>query len=301
MQHVTSGLEDWLKHQGLGIEQQLIMDPQNAAFPIPVTRNVGGFRLQDWRMLDYPYFLDVRGAGLNGDHITTAELPQVTMAWSSPITLAADTGTERTVTPLLRSSPDAWLSDSTDVMPAVDASGNSSYAPSDERASQVVGVISAGQFTSYFAGKDSPLLAAAPEAAATTPEGETPPASPPATTVSSVIEKSPESARIILFSSNDFLNDQILGFLGTATNSDYQNSLQLMANTLDFALEDEGLLSIRSRSHFNRTLPPLAQNQQMFWEYFNYALAALALGLIALWHKRRNHSRQLQFARYISE
>jgi hypothetical protein len=39
----------------------------------------------------------------------------------------------------------------------------------------------------------------------------------------------------------------------------------------------------------------------MFWEYFNYVLAAAALGVIALWHKRRNHSRQLQFARYISE
>jgi ABC-2 type transport system permease protein len=186
-------------------------------------------------------------------------------------------------------------------MPAVDANGQSSYLPGDERASQVVGVISAGQFASYFAGKDSPLLTAAPEPTATTPEGETPPAPAPAGTVSSVIEKSPESARIILFSSNDFLNDQILGFLGTATNSDYQNSMQLMANTLDFSLEDASLLSIRSRSHFNRTLPPLEQNQQMFWEYFNYVLAALALAAIALWHKRRKHRRELQFARYISE
>ena len=188
---------------------------------------------------------------------------------------------------------------------SVDANGETSYTPGEERASHVVGVISAGQLTSYFAGKDSPLLAAAPETAADdAAESETPPAAADANVVSSVIEKSPESARIILFSSNDFLNDQILGFLGTATNSDYQNSLQLMANTVDFALEDSGLLSIRSRSHFNRTLPPLEEGQQMFWEYFNYALAALALALIALLHKRSKRSKrsqQLQFARYISE
>ena len=41
------------------------MDPRNAAFPAPVTRQVGGFSFQELVMLDYPYFADVRDEGIN--------------------------------------------------------------------------------------------------------------------------------------------------------------------------------------------------------------------------------------------
>ena len=64
----TSGLS----FQGIDIRPSFVMDPQNAAFPIPVTRQAGGFSFQEVRMLDYPYFVDVRGAGKNAtfaDHV----------------------------------------------------------------------------------------------------------------------------------------------------------------------------------------------------------------------------------------
>jgi ABC-2 type transport system permease protein len=56
----VSGLEDWLAHHGVELGDGLVMDPQNAAFPAPVTRQVGGFSFQELVMLDYPYFIDVR-------------------------------------------------------------------------------------------------------------------------------------------------------------------------------------------------------------------------------------------------
>ncbi|MGV3592387.1 MAG: Gldg family protein [Gammaproteobacteria bacterium] len=332
LQPVTSGLEDWLAHHGLTIEDKLVLDRQNAAFPLPVTRNVGGFMLREWRMLDYPWFVDVRGDGLNAEHPTTSTLPQMTLAWPSPITVDAGKNQGRDVTTLLQSSPKAWLSDSTDVMPALNPDGSTAIFEADgEQAVQKLGVISAGSFTSYFADRESPLLAEARSAAADAADGDAAEevsddagaigadegdafaanadeaqglAMPEsanadeARVYSSVIAKSPESARIILLASNDFLNDQILQLLGTANEGDYLNPLQFVANNVDWALDDSGLLAIRSRGHFNRTLPPLEQGEQMVWEYGNYALAAIALGVVALWQRRRLHAKQKAWARY---
>ena len=86
--------------------------------------------------------------------------------------------------------------------------------------------------------------------------------------------------------------------MGTAAQGDYQNSLQFMANSVDWALEDAGLLSIRSRGNFNRTLPPMEQGEQKFWEYLNYILAALALGVIALLQRQRKRAQRVRFAAY---
>jgi ABC-2 type transport system permease protein len=101
-----------------------------------------------------------------------------------------------------------------------------------------------------------------------------------------------------VLASNDFLNDQIIQLLGTAAQGDYQNTMQLMANAVDWSLEDAGLLSIRSRGNFNRTLPPLEQGEQMFWEYLNYVLAAIALGVVALVQRQRKRARQAAYAVY---
>ncbi|MGM8228794.1 Gldg family protein [Cellvibrio sp. ARAG 10.3] len=293
VQPQTSGLQEWLTHHGLQIENQLVMDTQNVPFPVPVARNVGGFTVQEIRMLDYPYFVDVRGEGLNQDNPITANLPQATLAWASPIIVDQEKQKSRTITELLRSSDNAWLSTSTQVMPRVDGGSLSRFTPEGEQKSRLLGVISAGRFDSYFAGKASPLLAQADEENTQDGAGDT-------TTVSGVIERSPESARIILFSSNDFLTDQLLQMAGAAGGGEYLNSLQLLANTVDWSLEDAGLLSIRSRGNFNRTLPTLEHSTQLFWEYLNYGLALLALLIVAGVRYQINRSRQKAYQQLLA-
>ena len=107
-----------------------------------------------------------------------------------------------------------------------------------------------------------------------------------------MIERSPESARLVIYSSNDFLTDQILGTISSMTGAQYLGPLELVANTLDWTLEDDGLLGIRSLAHFNRSLPPMEKDEQLFWEYLNYGLALFALGLIALWQQYRRGQRR---------
>lgn len=285
---VTSGLEEWLSHHGLTMEQQLVLDEQSSSLPVPVTRNVGGFALREWVMIDYPWFLDIRGEGLASKHPVTADLPQLTLAWASPITVDAERNSERTLTELLRSSGRSWTSSSTNVLPSLD--GEKLRAPAGSSASSLVGVIAEGRFSSWFADRESPLLAEAPQA--TEAEDEETAAEDSATVVSSVIAHSPESARLILLASNDFLEDQVLGLLGNASATQYLNPLQLMANNIDWALEDAALLSIRSRGHFNRTLPPMERSEQRLWEGLNYGLAICAVALVALAHRQRQRSRQ---------
>ena len=298
LQKRRSGLEEWLQHHGLTIDEQLVLDSQNSAFPVPVTRDLGGFQLQEIRMLDYPYFIDVRGKGLNQDNLITAGLHQATLPWASPISVDAEQQGSRTVTELLSSSDNAWLSSSLAIVPEVTPDGVSSFVPEGERGAHLVGVISQGRFTSYYAGQSSPIVAPEEE---DTAEQEQPDEAgdtedDTSLLIDSVIEHSPESARIILFSSSDFLRDRVVQLLGSAQRTEYLNTLQMAANAVDWSLEDAGLLGIRSRGHFNRTLPPMEDANRLFWEYLNYGLVALGLIVIALLER---HRRRVKRGRYL--
>ena len=114
-----------------------------------------------------------------------------------------------------------------------------------------------------------------------------------------LLKRAPESARIVLYASNDFMADQSLNSIVAASGTQYLGPLELFMNTLDWALQDEQLLESRSRAHFNRTLPPMERRMQLLLEYFNYGLALLLLLLLALasWlHmilRRRHYTRGL--------
>ncbi|GAA6205966.1 Gldg family protein [Thalassotalea sp. SU-HH00458] len=297
-----SGLEEWLTHHGLTIENSLVLDANNTAFPIPVTRSVGGFQIQEMRMIDYPYFIDIRD-GLNQDNLITSELPQLTVPWASPISIA-EQNKDITFTSLLTSSNNAWTSTSLDIMPKVNQSGETSYPSQGKTGKQTLGVIAQGKFTSYFADKESPLLASLLEKVETEQaknESENTTEESSKLDVSSVIKHAPDSARIILISANDFVQDQVLQLTGGASQHDYLNSLQLLVNSIDWSLEDRGLMSIRSRGNFNRTLPPMDHNEQLFWEYSNYIIAFAMLAGIALWHRQRNKRKQRYYLTWLAQ
>lgn len=286
MQDWNSGLQEWLAHMGIVIGNSLVLDRQSAAFPAPVKRSAGDYEFQDVRMIDYPYFVDLRAPGLNPGHAITASLPQVTMAWASPLEVTRQEG--RSVTGLLQSSPKSWLSDAMDIMPSVNEDGLSIFQPSDvapeQRGAQQLGVMLEGRFDSYFSARKLP----AGSDADGNPSG-----------ISSLVERSAESARIVLFASNDFMDDQMLNAQVVASGTQYLGPLELFMNTLDWSLRDDQLLQIRSQAHFNRTLPPMEQQAQALIEYFNYGLAILWLGLLALLHQllkwlgRRRYTREL--------
>jgi ABC-2 type transport system permease protein len=295
----NSGLQQWLAHNGLTIADTLVLDQQNASFTAPTTRQTGEHEFHDVQMVDYPYLIDLRPPGLLPDHAVTGNLPQVTMAWASPITVKPNTG--RHTTALVKSSGDSWLRDSMDITPEIDADGRSNLRPpspddsatgsAPHTAAQILGVVAQGRFTSFFADRDNPLAVSAPDAGA---------ASTPAAHITSVLTRSPESARIVLYASNDFMDDQILNSMVAASGTLYLGPLELFTNTLDWALQDEQLLEIRSRAHFNRTLPPMERQSQLLIEYCNYGLALLWLLVLALTSWLQAILRRRRYARGLS-
>jgi ABC-2 type transport system permease protein len=278
-----SGLEEWLAHNGITIDDKMVLDPQNAAFPIPVQRNLGGFIVQETQMVEYPFFVDIREDGLNRDSGIIAGIDQVTLNWASPISVDEEKSQGRTVTPILYSSDAAWTSDSIEIQPDFAAHGDLGFPAGDDAGKKLLAVSVEGGFDSFFKDKPSPLAAAAEdEEEADNGDGdgqEKPPA------ISRMIDKSPESARIVVFASNTFLTDEVLDLAASGMGTRYLNPVQLVTNAVDWSLEDRELLSIRGRGHFSRTLLPLDRDAQVFWEYLNYILALL--GLVAVWLFRR--------------
>ena len=233
--------------------------------------------------MPYPYFVDVRSEGLNQDNPITARLPQLTMSWASPLTLPDDEIGGTSTTPLLASSDASWVSSSLKVHPDFKVHPKLGFEKEGQSKGHVLAGIVEGIFRSYYTGKESPLLAkddgnekpppGGEEAQGATEEEDEP-------VVTGMIEKSPESARIILLGSNEAFTDQTLQLSRTAANDRFVNSLQFLENVVDWALEDRALLSIRSRAHFARTLVPMTRERKAFWEYLNYGIVLLGLALI---------------------
>ena len=297
---VQSGLTDWLAHHGISQQNTLVLDQQSAALPLPVTRDLGGFRVQEVRMLDYPYFIDVRQNGLNAEHPATSSLQQLTLNWASPLAIDTDKNSSRKVTELIHSSNRAWLSASTEVLPPLNQYGELSFTPQGEQQSYLLGAVVEGEFNSYFAGKDSPLLTAVNETAVDEANADAA-ADEPALNVSSVLSRSPSSARLIVLSSNDFISDTALQLSGAASGVQDIAALQLIANTLDWALDDAALTSIRARGQFNRTLLPMDEGSQQFWEYLNYAIAVLLLVALILLQRSLQKRRQLAWLKQLAD
>ena len=295
----NTGLDDWLDHHGVTIDPSFVLDPQNAAFPLPVVRQVGGFRFQDVQMQDYPYFVDVRADGMNDELSPTADLPQLTMTWSSPIEIDDTRNDARTVTPLLSSSPSSWRSASTSITPEFAEDGVVAFEPQGDAQAEQLGVLISGRFDSFF--EESPLIPG-PTQSDDENGDETEDAPDEADTlgtITRVIDRSPESARLIVLSSSTFVADQNLRTLGAVDGTVYINSLQFMSNVVDWAVEDETLLGIRARGHFNRTLPPMDEGAQRVWEILNYALVLLGVVVVFLVNQARTARRRARYAEWL--
>jgi ABC-2 type transport system permease protein len=201
-------------------------------------------------------------------------------------------------TTLLSSSDGSWLSTDTNVMPRLDDQGLTGFVPTGDQSAHALAVTLEGKFTSFFLGKASPLLALQEkeqekeEANEEAPDETAADAAPKLGVVSSVIGRSPESARLLVFGSNDFLADQTLRMIGSADGTIYGNSVQMLANVVDWALEDQSLIGIRSRGNFNRTLPGMDVAEQSFIEYLNYVLASVGVGVVMFIFRGRMRRRK---------
>jgi len=296
-----SGLEAWLKHLGVSMDKTLVFDPHSASLPIPVRRQLGGIAVNEIHMMPYPLFADVRGDGLNRDNPMTASLQQLTVNWASPLHVDQQKNKARKVTELIRASADSWVSDSADIMPKYGLYPETGFRPADKRGSALLAVAIKGRFDSWFKDKPSPLLEKTAQKKTDKVADKKADKPSDKAVLGSVIARSSDSARLVLIAANDFARDMVVSLTSEGMGTQYTRQLEMIQNAVDWSLQDEGLLAIRSRASFARTLMPMQHDDQLFWEYLNYALALLGLGIVWFWRRLLLKRKTAQFNTILAE
>ncbi len=294
-----NGIDPLLQHYGITITNGLVMDPQNEPFPSEVTRDVNGLLVREIQAVPYPFFVDVRANSMDRTNPIVAQLPAVTLQWASPIEIDPAKNSGRKVSALLRSTDQAWLRTDPNIQPNFTAHPDYGFAVEGERRPFTIAVAIQGVFESFYKGKPSPLLtpqatpAASPDAAASPDSAATP--TPQPVRPSSTLETSPETARLVVIGSNEFVNDLILQLSSRLSPERYLNNLQFAQNTVDWSVEDLDLLTIRARGTASRLLQPLSETQRTGWEVGNYVVALLALaGLGIVWRARQRNETPME-------
>lgn len=293
---IQNGLQEMLASYGITVTNALVMDSQNEPFPVQVNRNLGGIQVREIQAINYPFFVDVRTDGMDRQSPILSSLPAVTLNWVSPVVVDEQKNANRTVTTLLKSSPGSWLRTDTNIQPDLQTYPNMGFPVEGEPKSYPLAVSVQGTFESYFKGKPSPLTESA-EANPVQPAGPSPEptATPAPVNTIGTIESSPDSARLVVVGSAEFLNDIVFQLSSSLTQDRYLNSLQFMQNTVDWSVEDLDLLGIRSRGTSARVLNPLTEQQETTWEVTNYVLALLAVvALGAVWRWRRQNEQPME-------
>ena len=275
------GIQDMLAGYGIDIGDELVMDFQNSPFPQQIQRDIGGMLVTEIVDLPYPFFIDVRPAGMDADSSMVNTLPLLTMPWTSPLTIDAGRLDETQARTLVWSSENAWLTDQANPQPDLELYPEMGFAVGEQLSRYPLAVMVEGAFDSYFLDKESPFAPVEGDAEASQPIG--------------LIGRSPDSARLVVLGSSEFVNDNVYQIASSFGGDRFYSNLQLVANAIDSFTEDASLASIRARGSVARILPPVSPAAQNQWALLNYAVAIIGLIAIGIvWQVQRRSEQPLE-------
>ncbi|RME20500.1 MAG: ABC transporter permease [Deltaproteobacteria bacterium] len=260
-------LDAWGVHVGDG----LVADPQNAAFPVPVQERRGPFVVNTVRMLPYPFFPDIRaGRGFDRSNPVFSSLPNVTMPWASPLAIADELPEGVRAEPLLTTSDGTWLQ--TDIQPDFHKWPETGFGPDGEQSARVVAVSLTGPLPSTFAGEQPPTLGQDDRA------------------VEATLDRALDGARLTVLGSAEVVSDLMMQVAQDMAGDVHKSNLGMLANLVDWSVEDTDLLQIRRPGSFARTLVPLSDADRRRWEIGNYLVSLVGLVVVGWIGRRRSHS-----------
>jgi ABC-2 type transport system permease protein len=117
LRHEAVSLNALLDTWGVTVGEGLVLDPQHATFPMPVIKRLGGMPIRTVEMLPYPPFPYIQTDGFDREHPAVASLTNVTMPWSSPLTIADALPEALVARTLLKTSPGSWIDTSGSIDP----------------------------------------------------------------------------------------------------------------------------------------------------------------------------------------
>jgi len=262
---VESGLDDLLKHYGVGLTKELVLDPVNAT----ASFNMGYITFS----LPYPFWPRVIESGLDENSPVVSDLGALVFPWTGALELAnaeaeedpssnADAAAVTTVV-LAKSSSESWKQGGAfNLNPQqrfVNMTGSKGEIP--------LVVALTGSFRSFYAERGIPEIEAE--------EGETPPEPSP------LVRESPET-RIVVVGSSSFATDNFLG--------QYPTGGVFVLNTVDWLTLGNDLIGIRSRGITTRPLREVSEGVKSAVKFVNiFAIPILVIvyGLIRVYARRR--------------
>ncbi|MBX2801932.1 MAG: Gldg family protein [Myxococcales bacterium] len=249
-------LNDLLKTWGVEVEQSLVMDPNNAPFPVPVPRRIpNGPTIQTIELVPYPFFPEVRSSGLNREHPAMAGISSLVFAWSSPVN-TPDELEDRQIDWLARSTGEAWLKPGGGIEQDRVEGGIPIWSEGTDRASEVLAVAVTGRFPSNFADKPNPVAE----------DGEDAP---------DPLKASVADGRLVVLGSSELGSDIMLQLASQASAESHAGSVQLLQNLIDWSVEDTDLLTIRTAGAFARTLVPISDDEATWVERRTWVIVLL--------------------------
>ncbi|MDE2950595.1 MAG: Gldg family protein [Chloroflexota bacterium] len=276
-----NGIAEMLRSYGIALGETLVMDQQNAPFPVQTQRDLGDMVVTEVQALDYPFFIDVRPNGLNAESGIVNSLPFVTMNWASPVVVEEAQLADARSSDLIWSSASSWETSDSNLQPDLELFPELGFMINADQKPFPLAVLVEGSFESFFLGKDPPFASEGEGEIAA--EGES-----AEEAAIGLIERSPGNTRLIVLGSSEFINDNVYQISLNFGGDRFASNLQLFANAIDWLTEDLSLASIRSRGSAARILPPIAEEQQNQWVLMNYAVALIGLVLIGVfWQMQR--------------
>jgi ABC-2 type transport system permease protein len=268
---VETGLDEWLAHFGVAVEETLVLDDRNQPLPLPQERSTPFGVIRSWVLEPYPYLVEVRDDGIVSREVA-AGLDAVGLYWASPVTAELPEDADLELRELLRSSEVSWTSDDLDAVSRVD------YVIPEDTQRHTLALALSGRFDSYFAGRTPP----AAEASEDEESAAAAPASVP-------LDRSPRT-RLVVVGNAAFLSDFVARALSQIDGGYFAENLSWTRNLIDWMNLDNDLLTIRARGGAPPRIERLEADQQVAIEIVNYVAPIAILAIVAgyrAWRRRR--------------
>ena len=302
---LAEDLNNLLAGYGVHVKKGWVVDPQSLEIVYPENAGFNRVRITQER---YPYFPQVtRNDFVDKEHVILAGLNSLSFLWPTAIEVKATKDVK--VTPLLQTSSESWLDTQGNLSPKVQL-GTSTKGP------YVLASTLEGTFRSIFSGVKPPSADAGEpqedgekqDQSASNKQSNVKFPLDPAKALQKmkqqqtaqqlalakstlyqnliqtgrVLHQAVNGAKLVVLASPDLVSDLGLGvgqyYTGLfGLRGDYTSSLLLLQNTIEWAVEDDSLASIRTAGAASRVMKSLSKDEQSSYEIMNYSLALIVL------------------------
>jgi gliding-associated putative ABC transporter substrate-binding component GldG len=254
---LATGLNDLLEHYGVKLGNNLVLDRYHdqASFR-------EGFVTYS---LPYPYWIKVIEPNLSKEHIITSQLESLTLPWASSLELLPQVDESIEAVGLAKTSDAGWTVQS----PYNINPNNRLRPPSSTRKSYTVAALLSGVFSSFYTGKDIPLL----ESSGSDDDEMPKPADADRTT-----KTESEPTQIVVVGNSRFVQQGRPG------------GEIFFLNTVDWLTLGEDLISIRSHGVTDRPLKEASESEKFFLKFLSIAgvpMLVVVFGLVRFLLRRR--------------